>query len=96
MNSVSDKKKPGRPRIYADHAARQRAYMERERRIEADLEHLKEALTRAVERSRTTDLMNHLPDAPGEWLPELTRRLAGKRVIVCDRERKVKKEQSDA
>lgn len=70
-------------RRHATAADRQRAYRERTQVLLAQVQELKEALTLACGRGRSCRLTNHLPEAPGEWVPELTRRLNESKIIVA-------------
>lgn len=77
-----------RNRIHADNAARQKAYFAKKRLLNEQLKELLGALCDAAEAGRSAKLTNNLPDDINEWVPELTRRLQGRRLIVCNAERK--------
>ncbi|HEU4752558.1 MAG TPA: hypothetical protein VFU47_05570 [Armatimonadota bacterium] len=73
-------------RVYRTNAEKQAAYRKRRELVMGHLQHLRDALCAACERGRSARLTNHLPEEPQAWMPELTRRLEGVRLIVATRQ----------
>jgi hypothetical protein len=79
-NGIQARSRRGRKRIYANDAARQRAYRERFEAELRSLQELRAAWEDACHRGRS-GLMEHLPDEPLLWVPELIQRLSEGRIV---------------
>jgi hypothetical protein len=69
-------------------AEKQARHRDRQEVLKRELIAFREELTRALESAEGRNvarLVRGLPDDPGEWLPELTRRLSEVKIIVCAR-----------
>jgi hypothetical protein len=86
--------KRGRPAVYADQAAKSRAQREREALLRKQAALFLDAFIHACDAGGAHPFIDHLPENLGERLEELAEGLIGKKLVVCNRERRKKSKQA--